>query len=155
MCSRKFLSRPSTRCSLRQQNWGAEIRAVETFARPPGAEFLPASLCRFVTEPKGKIISPIYEDGGFELCEKGVGKATGISAEVWHYSVSGYELLPRWINGRAGLEVNYPLASELRDICGRIAELIDLCAKADKIMARTLKQVLGRANIGLEHRAVI
>jgi hypothetical protein len=133
---------------LEAASLGAEIRAVETFARPPGADFLPANLCRFVTQPQGKIISPSYDDGGFELCEKGAGKVTGIPAEIWHFSVSGYELLPRWINGRAGLEVDYPLATELRDICGRIAEMIDLCAKADKIMAETLKQVLGRGTIG-------
>ena len=128
---------------------GAEIRAVETFARPPSTEFLPASLCRFSTPPKGKIINPSYADGSFEFCEHGAGKATGISADIWHYSVSGYELLPRWIRGREGLEVDLSLATELRDICGRIAEMIDLSAKADKILTKTLKNVLGRAALGL------
>ncbi len=128
---------------------GADIRAVETFARAPLAEFLPASLCRFTTEPKGKIINPAYGDGSFEFCDNGAGRATGIPAEVWRYSVSGFELLPRWINGRVGLDVDFALAMELRDICGRIAELIDLCAKSDKILDETLKQVLGRAAVGL------
>jgi Type ISP C-terminal specificity domain/N-6 DNA Methylase len=132
---------------------GADIRSVETFARPPNAEFLPAKLCRFTVAPKGKIVSPAYVDGSFEFCENGAGKATGVPTEIWYYSVSGYELLPRWINGRVGLEVDLSLATELRDICGRIAEVIDLTAKADKILAKTLKQVLGRATIGLVETA--
>ncbi|MDE2446621.1 MAG: hypothetical protein KGO94_10605, partial [Alphaproteobacteria bacterium] len=128
---------------------GAEIRNVETFAQTPNPEFLPASLCHFTVPPKGKIISPRYADGSFELCEHGAGKATGIPAEIWHYAVSGYELLPKWIKGREGLEVDLALATELRDICGRIAELIDLSAKADKILVKTLKKVLDRAAFGL------
>jgi hypothetical protein len=132
---------------------GEQIRAVETFSRPPSPEFLPVNRCRFSTPPKGKIISPTYADGSFEFCENGAGKATGIPAEVWHYSVSGYELLPRWIKGREGLEVDLALATELRDICGRIAELIDLAAKADKILAKTFKKVLDRAAFGLSPAA--
>jgi Type ISP C-terminal specificity domain/N-6 DNA Methylase len=125
---------------------GAEIRSVETFARPPEVQFIPKS---FATAPKGKIKSPAYEDGSFDFCEHGAGKLSGIPQEVWDYSVSGYPLLQRWIKGREGLEVDLALATELRDICGRIAELIDLTAKADKILAKTLKNVLGRAAIGL------
>jgi hypothetical protein len=41
------------------------------------------------------------------------------------------------------------LAMELCDICGRIAELIDLCADADKILKETLEEAMGRAAIGL------
>jgi hypothetical protein len=125
---------------------GAEIRSVETFARPPEVQFIPKS---FATAPKGRIKSPTYEDGSFDFCWHGAGKLSGIQQEVWDYSVSGYPLLQRWIKGREGLEVDLALATELRDICGRIAELIDLTAKADKILAKTLKNVLGRAAIGL------
>lgn len=124
---------------------GAEIRAVETFVRPPDRNFMPKS---FAPAPKGKIRAPAYADGSFEFCENGAGKLSGIPPEVWHYSVSGYELLPRWINGRVGLDVDLALATELRDICGRIAEMIDLAAKADKILSKTLKKVLGRDTIG-------
>ena len=125
---------------------GADIRAVQTFARPPQLAFMPPN---FSTEPKGKIRAPVYADGSFEFCEGGAGKIVGLSPDIWHYSVSGYELLPKWIKGREGLGVDVTLAMELRDICGRIAEMIDLCAKADKILAKTLKNVLGRAAIGL------
>ncbi len=128
---------------------GADIRAVETFARDPQPTFLPDSLCRFATAPKGRIISPVYADGGFDFCDHGAGRATGIPPEVWHYAVSGYELLPRWVEGRVGLDVDFALAKELRDICGRIAELIDLSRRADIVLEKTLNYVLGRAALGL------
>ena len=125
---------------------GEDIRAVETFARLPSPEFMPKG---FATPPKGKIAAPTYADGSFDFCEQGAGKLAGIPPEVWTYSVSGYPLLQRWIKGREGLVVDLALATELRDICGRIAELIDLTAKADKILSKTLKNVLGRAGMGL------
>ena len=126
---------------------GAEIRAVESLARAPAPGFMPPG---FVTGPKGKIIAPAYEDGGFTLCENGAGRISGVAPEVWHYSVSGYELLPRWINGRVGLTVDMSLAGELRDICGRIAELIDLTARASNILSQSVTHVLGRSAIGLK-----
>jgi hypothetical protein len=126
---------------------GAEIRAVESFARPPAPGFMPPG---FVTGPKGRIVTPAYEDGGFTLCENGAGRMSGIAPEVWRYAVSGYELLPRWINGRVGLPVDKALADELRDICGRIAELIDLTARATNILTKSVTDVLGRATIGLD-----
>jgi hypothetical protein len=45
--------------------------------------------------------------------------------------------------------VDLVLTTELRDICGRIAELIDLSTKADKILAKTFERVLDRAAFGL------
>ena len=130
-------------------NLGAEIRGIETFARPPRPDFLPPQLCRFSTPPKGKIAAPRYDDGAFNFCENGAGHATGIPHDVWHYAVSGYELLPSWIAGRIGLEVDLALATELRDICGRIAEVIDLTAKADKILDKALLEVMTRATAGV------
>jgi hypothetical protein len=126
---------------------GAEIRSLETFARPPGPGFMPPG---FVTAPKGKIASPAYEDGGFTLCENGAGRISGIPPEVWHYAVSGYDVLPRWVNGRVGLPVDKALADELRDICGRISELIALTASASNILAESVNHVLGRSVIGLD-----
>jgi hypothetical protein len=38
---------------------------------------------------------------------------------------------------------------ELRDICGRIAELIDLFAEADIVLEATLSETLTREALGL------
>jgi hypothetical protein len=42
---------------------------------------------------------------------------------------------------------------ELRDVAGRIAELIDLFASADSILVRTLDDPLSRAALGLSEQA--
>jgi hypothetical protein len=38
----------------------------------------------------------------------------------------------------------------LRDICGRIAELIDLFAEADIVLEATLRETMTREALGLE-----
>jgi hypothetical protein len=41
------------------------------------------------------------------------------------------------------------LVTELRDICGRIAELLDLFAQADIVLDATLRETLSREALGL------
>ena len=69
---------------------------------------------------------------------------------VWNFAVSGYRLLPHWIEGRVGLPADLNLVRELRDICGRIAELIDLFAEADIVLEATLHETLTREALGLD-----
>jgi hypothetical protein len=60
------------------------------------------------------------------------------------FSVSGYRVLPRWLEARIGLTADLALVRELRDICGRIAELIALFAEADNVLEATLpRKALG------------
>jgi hypothetical protein len=68
---------------------------------------------------------------------------------VWNFSVSGYRILPRWLEDRIGLTVDAAFVRELRDICGRIAELIDLFAEADIVLRATLPDTLIREALGL------
>jgi hypothetical protein len=58
--------------------------------------------------------------------------------------VSGYRVLPRWIEGREGIQADLGFVRELRDICGRIAELIDLFAQADTVLDAALRDSLRR-----------
>jgi len=129
---------------------GREIRAVETFARPPGETFLPDTLCRIVDQPRGNVGPVDYIDGGFVLCDDGTGRVTGIPEAVWVFSVSGYSLLPRWLGARVGLPADFALVNDMRDICGRISELIDLFAEADTVLEETLENTLTRAALGFE-----
>jgi len=48
--------------------------------------------------------------------------ASGIPNFIWR--VSGYRVLPRWIEGRRGLPADLAFIRELRDVDTRIAELI-------------------------------
>jgi hypothetical protein len=75
---------------------------------------------------------------------------TGIPRPVWDFSVSRYPVLPRWIEGRRGLPADFELVGELRDICGRIAELIDLFGEADIVLEDTLGETLTREGLGFD-----
>ena len=113
---------------------GREIRAVETFARPPGANFLTRAVARVETEATGALHASDWRDGEIFLCADGSGRVSGVSAAVWGFSVSGYRLLYRWLDAREGLSVDHALITQMRDVVGRIAELIDLFARADMLL---------------------
>lgn len=125
---------------------GTEIRAVETFARPPAAEFLKGR-ARSETPATGPLAAVDYKDGGIILCADGSGVVSNIPAEVWAFEVSGYRVLPRWLAARQGREIGETFIPELRDLVGRIAELIDLFARADSILIETLDDPLSRESL--------
>lgn len=127
---------------------GAEIRAVETFSRAPGADYLTPQTARFETPPTGDLTHVDLQDGALRLCADGSGHVTGIPQAVWDFSVSGYRVLPRWLEARRGLPVDHALVTELRDITGRIAELIDLFVESDTVLERTLGDTLTREGLG-------
>ena len=129
---------------------GREIRLVETFARAPGEAYRQPDVARIETEPRGVVSTVEYNDGAIALCADGSGRVTGIPQQVWDFSVSRYPVLPRWIEGRKGLPADLALVCELRDICGRIAELIDLFAEADIVLEATLRETLTREALGFD-----
>lgn len=130
-------------------NTGSDIRAVETFARLPNAGSRRGNFARVATEPRGTIGPVAYEDGAITLCDDGTGRITGLPQQVWEFSVSGYRLISRWLEARIGLPADLALVQELRDICGRIAGLIDLFAQADIVLQATLHATLTREALGL------
>jgi predicted helicase len=128
---------------------GREIRAVETFARAPEARFRPATLARQANHLTGAPVAPVaYTDGEITLCADGSGRLTGIPQAVWEFAVSGYRVLPRWIEGRAGLPADLAFVRELRDIAARIAELIHRFDEADLVLDATLADTLTREELG-------
>jgi hypothetical protein len=127
---------------------GREIRLVETFAREPGGAYRQPGFARVETQPRGVVASVEYANGAIALCADGSGRITGIPQQVWDFSVSRYPVLPRWIEGRKGLPADFALLRELRDICGRIAELIDLFREADIVLEATLSETLTREALG-------
>jgi predicted helicase len=127
---------------------GREIRAVETFAREPAEAYRRPNFVRVATEPRGAVASVEYADSEITLCDDGTGRIMGIPQSIWEFSVSGYRLVPRWLEARVGLPADLALLRELREICGRIAELIDLFAQADIVLEATLHQTLTREALG-------
>jgi hypothetical protein len=63
--------------------------------------------------------------------------------------VSGYRVLPRWLAARQGLSVDHALINAMRDVAGRIAELIDLFSRADTLLERALTVTLSRGALGI------
>lgn len=132
---------------------GAEIRALEAFQREPAAEYRPLAFCRIVGQPDAEtVIGDIaYADGVLSLWKNGnqaVPAFSGLPEAVWSFSVSGYRVLPRWIDGRKGLPVTLALMRELRDIAARIAELLHWFDTADLVLHATLADTLTRAELG-------
>lgn len=77
---------------------GKRIRELETFSAPPAPHFLTAAIARLETAPHGPLaeLGPnSWNEGELILCANGSGKASGIPAAVWNFSVSGYPVLPR------------------------------------------------------------
>lgn len=128
---------------------GREIRAVETFARDPGEAYRPDGFVRVVTEPRGVVAEVEFDAGEIVLCGDGTGRIVGISREVWEFAVSGYRVAPRWLHGRVGLPADFALVQDFRDICARVAELIDLFDRADEVLEAALHETLSREALGL------
>ncbi|MGV3511264.1 MAG: type ISP restriction/modification enzyme [Novosphingobium sp.] len=131
---------------------GAEIRAIEAFQRPTAPAFRPKAFCKLALDLTGaEIIDEVsWENGTLSLWrdeDKAVAIATGLPAAVWQFSISGYRVLPRWIEGRKGLSVEacWP---ELRDVAARIHELIHWFGEADLALEATLADTLTREELG-------
>ncbi len=127
---------------------GREMRAIETFAREAATAYRQRNFVRVDTEPRGTLAAVDYADGEITLCDDGSGRITGLPFAVWSFSVSGYRVVPRWLEARIGLSVDLGLVSEFRDICSRVAELIDLFAEADIVLEATLRDSLTREALG-------
>jgi hypothetical protein len=132
---------------------GKSIREVETFQRPPDPLYLMNAVARIETTPRGKLaaIGPgDWDEGNVVLCDDGTGKVSGIPTGVWTFAVSGYRVLQKWLAGREGISVDNAFLAELRDITGRINELIHLFDEADLVLQDALNHTLTRRELGLE-----
>ncbi|MDL2351870.1 MAG: hypothetical protein QFC78_03390, partial [Pseudomonadota bacterium] len=132
---------------------GREIRGLEAFQRDPAAVFRQKAFCKQAADTDdGAVIADVsYRDGELSLWKadgQAVAAFTGLPEAVWSFSVSGYRVLPRWIDGRKGLPFTDALKTELRDVAARIHELIHWFAKADLVLAATLVETVTRAALG-------
>ncbi|MDO1558349.1 N-6 DNA methylase [Brevundimonas sp. 2R-24] len=136
---------------------GAEIRAVETFARQPAPAYL-EGVALAETPPSGKLrpIDPrdLDEGDGLFLCADGSGRVAPIPRKVWEFAVSGYRVVPRWLSAREGIDATAAdFIPQLRDLVGRVGELIDLFDKADSLLEQTLSDPLSRESLDFAARS--
>ena len=129
---------------------GAEIRALETFARAPSSDYMPNGFCTWESRPTSPLVSQDnFAEGRVTLCDNGSGVMTGIPDAVWSFSVSGYRVLPRWLEAREGVALDYAMTGQIRDIAGRIQELVHWFDQAALVLEETLAHTLTREALGL------
>jgi len=137
---------------VRAARLGTSLRRVQTFdpAHPPARNADP-TFVRLVTAPTpGTGLAPSDPEGDrLTLCADGSGQVEGLPNALWSFEVSGYPVLRRWLEGRAGQPVDLALFDAFRDVCARIAEHIDLGAQADTILGDALAATLNRDALGL------
>ena len=130
---------------------GALIRAAQTFdaAHAPSAAADPAFV-RLATAPtRGAVLHVVSAGHSLSLCADGSGRVEGLPPALWAFEVSGYPVLHRWLEGRAGLPVDLELFDTFRDVCARLADLVRLFDQADTLLASTLTATLNRDALGL------
>ena len=80
-------------------------------------------------------------------------RVAGVSEQAWRFSVSGYQVLYRWLRARKGEDINARLQRELLDTIARIEEMLHLCGEADGILEAAARNPLTRQRIGMKGRA--
>ena len=125
---------------------GADIHAVQTFARPP-AGLTDQTFVRLTTAPEPGAVLKAGEAVGprLALCGDGSGQVEGLPIALWGFEVSGYPVLRRWLEGRENQIVDLALFEAFRDVCARLAELADLYERADTILTEALEAPLTRS----------
>ncbi|GAN77463.1 type ISP restriction/modification enzyme [Acidisphaera rubrifaciens] len=132
---------------------GAEIRALETFARKPAADFHSARLDgrasgvtlgaagTFQQDGRGSGTVALQDDQSLRL--------TALPQRVWEFAVSGYRVLPRWLAARRGEALDAALMRGILDVAWRIEELLHWFDAADTVLARALVAPLTCETLGL------
>jgi predicted helicase len=141
---------------------GARIRALEGFGDAPGAEFMTA---RLTGQASGSTLAVPTPQRAFVgagpvgtvalLADRSLMIAE-VPQRVWEFSVSGYQVLYRWLRARNREGITgargAALLRDALDVAWRIAELIALFDRADAILGNALAAPLTRADLDLPSR---
>jgi hypothetical protein len=131
---------------------GSEIASLEGMRRPPGAAFASAKVLDAPNGPVGSARHRAFTGtdgrGVFAICEDGSGRIGPVSPEAWDLEVSGYPLLQKWLAHREGQPADAVLLTELRDLVGRITELITLISQADAVLKQSIANSLTKTAMG-------
>ncbi len=131
---------------------GRQMRAIQTFEpsiRPSQLDNPTFVTLSTAPTPGAGLSVGDHETDRLILCSDGTGVVEGLPVAVWAFSVSGYPVLRRWLEGRAGQSVDLALFNSFRDVCARIAEMIDLATTADTILDDAVNAALTRDVLGM------
>jgi hypothetical protein len=134
---------------------GAEIAALETFARQPAEPFRTARLAgrasgvtlwvppigqAFRADESGSGAIPLQQDGSLRLA--------GVPKRVFAFGVSGYRVLYRWLAARAG-ESLADVQGDALDVAWRLTEVLHWFDQADPVLEAAIANPLLRGALGL------
>lgn len=132
---------------------GAEIRALESFAREAAPAYRSARLFgrasglileagdTLINDAEGRGFVPLQADQSLRLGD--------LPDAVWRFAVSGYAVLPRWLAARRGEALDAGMNRAILDVAWRIEELLHWFAEADLVLEAALAAPLTRAALGL------
>ena len=134
---------------------GAEIAALQSFARAPGAGFRSAKLVGQATGRALKIpslgsafLAENDDFGRIPLLEDQSLRLANVPKRVWDFAVSGYRVLYRWLKAREG-EALADIQRDACDIAWRIEELLHWADAADAVLEAALQRPLTKTVLGL------
>jgi hypothetical protein len=136
---------------------GARLRAVQGLAAPKET-FRRARLVGQGSGPALNMPTPAQAWTGIDglgavalLPDRSL-QLADVSERAWRWSVSGYQVLYRWLRARNGEVFDRVLQRAILDTVGRIEEIISLCDEADAVLAAAVEHALDRETLGLPPR---
>ncbi len=140
---------------------GSEIRALQSFSRPPAEAFRRARLLGRASgvtlwvPPSGRaFLATSAGDnsaaGGFiPLQEDQSLRLSGVSEAAFGFQVSGYPVLHRWLKAREGDALDDLLNREMLDMVWRLTEMLHHFEVAEPVLLAALANPLTRGELGL------
>lgn len=121
------------------------------------AHELPAASgsARLTGTPGPLLARPWWEDGRLRVCLSG--SVEPVSEAAWRYSVSGYQVIERWVSSRAGLDLarDFDLVDQLHRVVDSVEASVRLGPRLDAALLAVLEgDTLGtRALLAIDSRA--
>ena len=134
---------------------GARLRELEGFKKDPAEDFKVARIVGKASGPELNVPGPSNafteggNDGAVLLRKDGSLKIERVSSRAWGFSVSGYDVLYKWLSARNGQEIDVRLQRDMLDVIARVEETVDLCDSADKTLDEAVHAALTRAQLKL------
>ncbi len=135
---------------------GAEIRALQTFARESAAGFRSTRLAGRATgvtlavPPIGRaFLADGRGSGAVALQDDQSLRLVSLPDRVWQFAVSNYRVLPRWLAARNGEALNAALQRAILDVAWRLEELLHWFDAADVVLAAAITASLTRRDLGI------
>jgi len=135
---------------------GRNLRELESFGKNPDPKYAVARLegkpGQFLLEgvpPKRAWRETGSGSGTILLKADGTLRLENVPEAVWNFSVSGFQVVHKWLSYRKRQTLDKPMQRQLLDLIARIFELTDELPKADAVLHRTLADPVTKLDLAL------